>query len=104
MSASSRKPVTCWMKVDESSGVFISASCAALAGVHQRAGDLRFLVTTTQARSWSQSFFSTSRCVASSQGAQVGDLGVAEDLHPLGVEVLGEARQREARLLDARAE
>jgi len=44
-------------------------------------------VTTTQARLASLSFFSASRWVP-------------EDLHPLGVEVLGEPGQGQTRLLD----
>ena len=36
------------------------------------------------------------------QCREVAHLGVAEDLHPLRMQVLGEAGERQARLLDAR--
>ncbi len=66
VSASSRNPWTCWMKVEESSGVFISASFARSQASTSAGGSARSLVTTTQASSASNSFWSTFCCSASS--------------------------------------
>jgi hypothetical protein len=59
------------------------------------------LVTTTQARWLSNSLESTASLLRLGQGEQVADLGVPEHLHPLGMEVLGEAGEGETGLLNA---
>ena len=90
------------MKVDERwvlrrIGTPASSAAAVISG-----GTSSPFVTTRQARSWPKKLRSTSTARSRGRVAEVAHLGVAEDLHPLLVEVLGEAGEHEPRLLDAR--